>query len=341
MNDIKVLNESTLSTVNHCITAINRKNKILNRESLPSIVYADDGFPVFHNTQKDQLLACNADKIIVDQFLEGYNFFEEIKNELDPNKTYFLFANGTWDQNLIPANIKLLNFNYILFWSTRYSKIGMTSHWFENYVTPNYNGKFCAIFGNKKPWRTEFINKLQQANLMNNFISYQGERLGTIVVNDPFTVKDYDSYRNYVKEDSFSISHSVPVSIFNATSYCICAETNMYPFEEFHLTEKTIKCLSAGMPFVMLSSYQFLQNLKMLGFRTYSELWNEDYDRIRDNTERMDFIIELCKELEKFDWYGAKDKLNEIALHNIKHLLNSGTILEPQIIKLLETLNGY
>jgi hypothetical protein len=36
------------------------------------------------------------------------------------------------------------------------------------------------------------------------------------------------------------------------------------------------------MPFVVASSYNFLKNLRSMGFKTYCELWDESYDEIKD-----------------------------------------------------------
>jgi hypothetical protein len=326
------------------INAINKKNLIIGKPLLSPILYDDSGLPIIHYGKKNDLLTNKSDKIIIDAITEGYNaiLFVE-KYNLPKEKTYYFFSNGNWDTNSAPplaSNIINIDFPYFL---TNFSpNLNYTSFWFDKSIF-NYcnNGKFCALIGKKKHWRSQLINKIFQSNLENNFISYEGQRLGKFHIEDIFAKEEYDSYKPYLENDFFSISSSIPINIFSSTSFCLVAETNMYNFEEFHLTEKTIKCLSTGMPFVMASSFRFLKNLKKLGFKTYDELWDESYDDICDVEKRTNAIILLCKELQYFNWESAREKLNNIAFYNLRQLNNLQEMLTPKIINIVEKLNGH
>jgi hypothetical protein len=289
------------------------------------------------------LLKTDAKTVIIDMITEGIHAIErkEISKLLSLDKTYYLFSNGYWDTSQYPLNYKILYFPYFLHQSIRFSNLCVTNFWFSNLVNYSNNGKFCSLIGFNKPWRDELVSKLLNNGLEDNFISYEGIQLGNIKIEDQFLIGEYDSYTPYLENDHYSISSSIPVDIFNATSYCLVVETNMRSFNEFHLTEKTIKCLSTGMPFVVASSYNFLKNLRSMGFKTYCELWDESYDEIKDVNHRMDAIVLLCKKLSTFNWKDNRNKLNEIAYHNIRVLLNSSNIFESAIINILRTLNGY
>jgi hypothetical protein len=46
----------------------------------------------------------------------------------------------------------------------------------------------------------------------------------------------------------------------------------------FFLTEKTLRCIINGRPFMVQGPKWFLHNLKRLGFKTFSNWWDEGYD---------------------------------------------------------------
>jgi hypothetical protein len=53
----------------------------------------------------------------------------------------------------------------------------------------------------------------------------------------------------------------------------MCAGTTFFP------TEKTFRPVTGRRPFVVFGPLNFLNNLRNLGFRTYSECWDESYDQ--------------------------------------------------------------
>jgi hypothetical protein len=44
-----------------------------------------------------------------------------------------------------------------------------------------------------------------------------------------------------------------------------------------------------------------------MGYKTFSEFWDESYDDIKDPTERLVKVVELCKEIS--EWDDQKKKL--------------------------------
>ncbi len=326
------------------ITAINNKNLIIKKPLLPNIKIKEGGIPIYHYSNLEGILSSTSDKIIIDLITENYHVFDNIKHNLPKQKKYYFFSNGFWDTSVdenLGLNFEILYFPYFISISIRFTILCHTKFWFDSTVTSSNNGKFCALIGVKKPWRDSLVKKLLEAGLQDNFITYNGKRLGNLNIDDPFLEGNYDSYAPYLNHDHFNISDVIPVTIFNATSFCLVFETNMYSFEEFHLSEKTVKCLNSGVPFVVASSYNFLKNLRNIGFKTYNELWDETYDDIVDASQRMDAITKLCKQLSTFDWEKNRAKINEIALHNFKVLFNSKDIFEPAIINIVRTLHGH
>tara|TARA_Y100000034_G_C6902669_1_gene417875 strand:- start:2072 stop:3523 length:1452 start_codon:yes stop_codon:yes gene_type:complete len=91
------------------------------------------------------------------------------------------------------------------------------------------------------------------------------------------------------------------------------------------LTACTIKCFGNLHPFVMLSTYKFLDKLKELGFKTFHPFIDESYDKIEDNGERILAIFNEIKRLcskpkeELHDWYYSI--LDSTLVHNKKVML--------------------
>jgi hypothetical protein len=54
----------------------------------------------------------------------------------------------------------------------------------------------------------------------------------------------------------------------------MCAGTTFFP------TEKTFRPITGRRPFLIFGPVNFLDNLRQLGFRTYSECWSETYDQL-------------------------------------------------------------
>lgn len=320
---------------------LNKRNKLFNIPQLPEIVWDDVGIPIIDYYSIEKIRACKKDVIIVNMATEGHNLFNQLQ-KFPTDKKYLLYTNGIWDKQAVQSNIdyEFLHFYLGIALSTRFLSYNFIQTWLPVIPKECNNGKFCALIGMRKPWRNILVSKLLDAGLdNNNFISYQGERLGKYQIKDRYLMEKFDPHIHIA--ENFNMSFSIPVDIFNQTSFCLVVETNMFGFDEFHLSEKTIKCLFTGFPFIVASSPFFLKKLRQLGFRTYSELWDESYDEIVDVEKRMDVILQLCKELNSRNWEDMRVKLNEIAFHNFKKQMEIPTILETQVTNILETLRGH
>jgi len=85
------------------------------------------------------------------------------------------------------------------------------------------------------------------------------------------------------------------------------------------LSEKIFKTIALGHPFILVSVPHSLQYLKQLGYKTYSEIINEDYDTIEDNGLRMLAIVDEIERLTKLEGKKLKrwiSKTQEIAKYN-------------------------
>lgn len=86
----------------------------------------------------------------------------------------------------------------------------------------------------------------------------------------------------------------------------VVTETNFENNDIFN-TEKIFKPIVHRHPFIVVGPYKTLEHLKDMGYKTFSEFWDESYDDIEDPTERLLKIVEVSKEIR--NWDSEKKKL--------------------------------
>ena len=116
----------------------------------------------------------------------------------------------------------------------------------------------------------------------------------------------------------------VPViHYYNQTNLEVVAETfgDEITNDGFFITEKTIKPITMRHPFMVLSSFHFLKNLRNLGFRTFGDHIDESYDLEQDVNKRIEIITNNLKHLKGTSSEFYKNTC-EIRDHNLLNLQN-------------------
>ena len=81
------------------------------------------------------------------------------------------------------------------------------------------------------------------------------------------------------------------------------------------------------MPFVVVGQKHTLKYLHSLGFKTYSDLWSEDYDNLNDQ-QRWSAILELINQPLAID----PEVVEQILLHNLQNYVTITNNMESQRI---------
>jgi len=121
-----------------------------------------------------------------------------------------------------------------------------------------------------------------------------------------------DQYTGIIDTNLSLLSHYTKFQIE------IVAETMCYG-ETFFPTEKTIRPMLGGRPFMVVGPINFLKNLRELGFQTYDLCWNEDYDQLEGN-ERWTAVKQNISDIIA-NGYNV-DLAKKIAAHNQARLKN-------------------
>jgi len=108
------------------------------------------------------------------------------------------------------------------------------------------------------------------------------------------------------------------------TYFSLITETLFYEHGHY-ISEKTFKGISHMHPFVVLGKPGILKQLKKWGFKTFSDFWDESYDDIINNSERMIKAYEISKSLvnkTNEEWDLMYEKMIPILEYNRNHLLS-------------------
>jgi len=133
----------------------------------------------------------------------------------------------------------------------------------------------------------------------------------------------FEQSAKHITNPHLHIMGRIPVRMMSQARYNLVLESD-FEMETLSTTEKTLRPLLLGMPFVLASGAGHLTRLQHFGFRTYHELWDESYDREPNHDKRLRKIFELVQQLYKFDWNSHQTQLLEIGRHNQANFLQLG-----------------
>lgn len=219
--------------------------------------------------------------------------------------------------------------------------------WYRGYYALNYNKtviksykydfiSFNRIINNDRSYRIYFVSLLKELKLLekglvsfnvtdNLFDDWRDETAD-------FNSKLSDKARLHAEQhlvgidkliiDQPSIHGSVSADIprtidaywpnndgpnFDAL-WNIVTETVFY-YDKLHLTEKIFKPIVSKQPFMLLAAPGNLEYLRSYGFKTFSSIINESYDKIQDNDQRIEAVV---KELAWYCNLSADEKTDVI-----------------------------
>ena len=89
---------------------------------------------------------------------------------------------------------------------------------------------------------------------------------------------------------------------------------------DYQTTEKPFRSIVLTKPFIYLGAYQGLKYLQDLGFKTFSDYWDESYDDISDPDRRYQTVIhEINQLLSEKKLFSKLQGIQEILIHNYEH----------------------
>jgi hypothetical protein len=142
-------------------------------------------------------------------------------------------------------------------------------------------------------------------------------RFGTWWDPEVFAVGSIDNQlvQNQYRSDGINTNYSL-LQFYNQFEIELVSETFLYG-ETFFPTEKTVRPIVGCRPMLINGPVNFLDNLKRLGFKTFDQLWSEDYDRY-EMPQRWE---QLKLTIDHIINHGYDRNLaNDIVQYNYNHL---------------------
>jgi hypothetical protein len=336
--------DQMVSAIDRCIDC-NRLHSSITVENV--FKKKSNGIPIFHFTDIEGIRSSKSNVIIIDLITEGYNKFKFFIN-YPQDKKYIFFSNGWWNKEKYPLNFdyEILYWNHLLYDCVKRSTDSCMVDFFQDQIydfASNKQFEFTALIGDKRAWRDKLTsNLLKNVKFENYILNYHGVEMKAKSRQLDIAYEFANYSRSRVLHQHYTIAQSIPIKMFNNSKILLVVETTMYDHDEFHLTEKTVKALLTGIPFVLAGSAGFLRHLKSLGFKTYNEVWSEEYDSILSVDDRINKIIDTLNHINSMPWNKTViDKCQQIAYHNKQQLLNVNSIMKQQILTVIEQFKNY
>lgn len=115
-----------------------------------------------------------------------------------------------------------------------------------------------------------------------------------------------------------------------ATKIEVVLET-LFDDDRVHLTEKILRPIALGQPFILVGPAHSLQYLKHYGFKTFDTVWSEEYDQIQCAQQRLNCVVDVMKQIVAWSpeqQQHAMTQAQAIADYNKKRFFSADFELE-------------
>lgn len=278
-----------------------------------------------HELNKERFLLVTSDHLIEDKFNTLLKAGRITDNFTVKPFTYF--KNTLWFRDYLKrddgifkssleSNKKVKQFHFLNF--NRATKKHRICIFGELMTNPNFNGKFITSLGHNVC--IQDINYVEEVKTVLN--EHYKNRTKLIEFFKSYNPKTHFTYDETDLENSKAAN--LNVEAHNNTFVNIVTESS-YEENFIFFTEKTFKPIYCAQPFIILGNPHSLKKLKELGFKTFSQWWDESYDEETDFTVRFSKIVKLMEEIASWSLERCLDvtkQMEDVFIHNFEVLNN-------------------
>ena len=220
--------------------------------------------------------------------------------------------------------------------------------------------KFSALSRNYRAWRLHVYAKLAEKNLLKDFrysfynifpygeVRYYDQEtmlkdltdtnFGEVnsivsewITKVPYTLDASDNVLNKWGDVTYDAILAADIHLLIETHYdlfyYVPTQDRVYKrsLAPSSITEKTNKPIACCKPFIAFSTPYFLEDVRQLGFETFSPYINESYDLETDNQKRLNMIVDEIERITNLpvDEYSTLvENCHSIAVRNQQKLLS-------------------
>lgn len=302
---------------------------------------ATDGIKIYSRREID-LITQDPSPVVGISLKEGIKEIDILERTLPKNKHYVIFSGSYPSKSLdIELNHTLVCHENILasIYDLHFHSRGT---FFCSNRTYNFDDlkpwEFVSFNASPRPHRLQFgtwLNELPQSNFIFRLNKKDYGQSADYIdfvnfsqINTEIS-KWFDDVAKHTAASNLHIMGRIPTEMLNQARFNLVLET-AFEFPTFDTTEKTIRPLLLGMPFVLASAVGHLKRLHSYGFHTYGNLWDESYDDEQNNDFRLRKVFNLVHELKHFDWDKHRSELELIGLRNRANFTNLGWLFDQE-----------
>jgi len=199
----------------------------------------------------------------------------------------------------------------------------------KTFISPN------RIIGGKRDHRVLFLYHIFKNNLNDNYITSpkicpeENVHITEIAKKYINVYPDIiDTFNNaqlpqLFKNEKTQLMTSCWITNHNESAdslFYVPTET-VYFGKRWHLTEKTFKPIVLEMPFILVAPAGSLEYLRSYGFKTFSHIIDESYDKETDDILRLEKIAKLLTDIDKLST-KEKQQIHNHCLPIVEHNYN-------------------
>ena len=305
------------------------------------ILYPEVKFPIGVSMALQPTMVCH------DQEPLNFDLYNDqaadVQQIIEQNKIYRynLFPNYNLRHAFAPSRQK--------FWVLLHSEINSSE--LQKYEdTGKFRGAYWwshAIIARDWYRYAQFDNRLNHQKIEKLFLIYCRDVTGSRRYRSDF-LKKID-IRNLSESVNYGSHHVNPVSSaasadydakdFSTTGISVILET-IFEDHRIHFTEKILRAIACGHPFIVANGHGSLEVLKRYGFKTFSPYIDESYDRVVNAEERLDTIVNELDRLSKLpNIQEIVGQCREIANFNRLHFF-SNSFFNTVVKELIDNVNS-
>lgn len=243
------------------------------------------------------------DYFLMNPWFINFDIDEHLHSEILRNRVNKILE---YKKKYVPIK-KFLSFNRI----PRFHRIAFFIEIFKNYNLKN-SFIFSIGSGENKNWKNIYDSLID-----NDYKFNKNDGLEFIENFDISNGIVYDSTHEY--NLAFNYNESIQIN----TWINVVTET-LYDNNSIFLSEKIFKPIYSLQPFILIGNPKTLEYLKSLGFKTFSNFWDESYDLETNFSKRLEMIIELLLNLNNTsneEILNINKEMQYILLHNYNHFI--------------------
>ena len=202
---------------------------------------------------------------------------------------------------------------------------------------------YCRDWTPNREYRLKFLDLVVQNKLVDDCIistqhvNNHGIPLIDYQVQDPrFSVDTQSLLIIPDNKVSPNASADYDANDITSTAISVVLET-VVDGSKIHLTEKILRPIACGHPFLLAAGPGALAYLRSYGFQTFDSIFNESYDQETDTVKRLELIVKTMHQIQQLNDQDWKN-IQQITDYNKQHFF-SETFMNQVREELTHNLN--